>query len=49
MNDMEPAAVLTRDDLEESIAAFTNSDWLRLRSVAQLYACLLYTSDAADE
>ncbi|UWR01236.1 hypothetical protein K3729_18350 (plasmid) [Rhodobacteraceae bacterium S2214] len=38
MNDMEPAAVLTRDDLEDSIAAFTNADWLRLRTVAQLYA-----------
>lgn len=38
MNDMEPAVALTRDELEEGIAAFTNADWLRLRSVAQLYA-----------
>ena len=38
MNDMEPATVLTRDDLEESIAAFSNADWVRLRSVSQLYA-----------
>ena len=38
MNDMEPAVALTRDELEEGIAAFTNADWLRLRSVDQLYA-----------
>ncbi|WP_299734807.1 hypothetical protein [uncultured Roseobacter sp.] len=38
MNDMQPAVALTRDELEEGIAAFTNADWLRLRSVAQLYA-----------
>ncbi len=38
MNDLEPSTVLTRDDIEESIAAFTDADWLRLRFAAQCYA-----------
>lgn len=38
MNDDVTAGVLTREELEESIAAFSNADRLRLRSAAQLYA-----------
>lgn len=30
--------VLSRQELEEAIGAFSNADWMRLRSVAQLYA-----------
>ena len=38
MNGVVTAAVLTREELEENITAFSNADRLRLRSTAQFYA-----------
>ncbi len=38
MNDINTAKVLSREELEETISAFSNADWMRLRSAAQLYA-----------
>lgn len=38
MNNVDTAGVLTREELEEAISAFSNAELLRLRSAAQLYA-----------
>ncbi len=38
MNDIDTARVLTREELEEAIGAFSTADWIRLRKAAQFYA-----------
>ena len=38
MNNVDTDKVLSRQKLEEAIGAFSNADWMRLRSAAQLYA-----------
>lgn len=38
MNNIDTAKALSREELEEAIGGFSNADWMRLRSAAQLYA-----------
>ena len=38
MNNVDTDKVLSRQKLEEAIGAFSNADWMRLGSAAQLYA-----------
>jgi RNA polymerase sigma-70 factor (ECF subfamily) len=38
MNNFGASGVLSREEIEEAIGAFSNADWVRIRSAAQLYA-----------
>lgn len=38
MNNVDASRVLSREELEEAIYAFSDADWMRLRKAAQLYA-----------
>lgn len=38
MNNVDAARVLSREELEEAIGAFSDAEWVRLRKAAQLYA-----------
>ncbi len=45
MNRIEPVGMLSREELEEAISAFSNADWLRLKKTAVHYAIYPVESD----